>query len=256
NPRVAGGARSTARDYGRFCSMLRAGGSWLGVQVLSAASVEEMLSDQTSGVPVASTPHPRQAPYGLGIWIERQGAAGETLLAAGVGAFGFAGWVDPAHDGSGVFSVRDSNQQTWPYLQRVLAAIDDAMLPPGTACVGSASPACVPDAWLNGSRIPTAGLADFAIVASRAPTGAVGVLAIADSVTAGVAFLDLEILLPSGFWVADAMLADSAGRTVVAAPLDLAMSGQTFALQSAWITPQLCASAGLSASHALLVTVR
>lgn len=256
NPRIAGGARSNARDYGRFCAMLRNDGAVLGTQVLSAASVNELLTDQTSGVSIASTPHPDQAPYGIGIWIERQGAAGETLLAAGIGAFGFAGWVDRAHDSSGTFSVQYLNQQTFPYVRRVWEAIDDAMLPASVACVGQSSPGCVPAAWINANRAPQAGLTDFAILASNAPPNAIGLLAIGDGVTAGVPFFDIDILLSPGFLIADAVLADTDGRAEVAAPLDLAMTGQTFALQLAWIVPQPCAITGLGASHALLVTVQ
>ena len=256
NPLIAGGARSNARDYARFCSMLRDGGAFGSAQVLSEASVDELLTDQTSGLPVASTPTVLESPYGIGIWLIRQGAAGETLLAAGIGAFGFTGWVDRAHDSSGVLAVEFLAPVTTPFVQRIWSAIDDAMLPPGIACAGDASPPCVPDAWLNGNRVPTAGVTDFAIRLSQARPMAPGILAVADGVTGGVPVFDLDVWLAPGLQVVAGVLANEQGRAVVAAPLDAAMAGQTVALQAAWFVGQPCTAVGLSASHALVVTVQ
>jgi CubicO group peptidase (beta-lactamase class C family) len=176
NPRIAGGARSNLRDFANFMTMLRQGGVWNGVQVLSANSVDAMLTDQTSAVPIGSTPHPDSAPYGLGIWLDRRDSLGRTLTASAVGAFGFTGWLDRAHDGSGVFVVQFLNQTTWPYVQRIWQVVDDAVLPAGVACLGQGAPACGAGTWLNGNSAARGSNTDFALRASHAPPSMPGAL--------------------------------------------------------------------------------
>ncbi|MBZ0151664.1 MAG: beta-lactamase family protein [Planctomycetes bacterium] len=172
NPLVAGGARSTLRDYSHFVEMLRRRGEWNGVQVLSAASVDTMLTAQTVGLPIVGTPHPYQAPYGIGIWIDRRDSQGRTLRASGVGAFGFAGWIDTMHDASGVFAIDYLNQLSYPYLERIWHEIDAAVWPAGASCVGVPTPACTTGTWLNADRGARAGQADFVLRCDRAPAGA------------------------------------------------------------------------------------
>jgi CubicO group peptidase (beta-lactamase class C family) len=75
NYRIAGGAGTRMMDYSNFLLMLLNNGKINGQQVLSAASVSEMLKDQTGGVPIAFTPYDGDASrssyrYGLGCWIE------------------------------------------------------------------------------------------------------------------------------------------------------------------------------------------
>jgi CubicO group peptidase (beta-lactamase class C family) len=255
NPRIAGGARSDLRDFARFMTMLRQGGSWNGVQVLSAASVDTMLSDQTSSVPIGSTPHPELAPYGIGIWLDRRDSQGRTVAASAVGAFGFTGWVDRAHDGSGVFVVDFQNQTTWPYLQRIWDAIDDAELPQGVQCIGQGAPACASGAWLNGSGSSRGSNADFALLASRAPIGMPGVLVLGDPLPAGLPFADLVAHVGPQLDVVAGMTADGDGRARVAAPLSPALVGSVFGLQAVWLNTTGCTSLGLQSSHALRIDV-
>ena len=255
NPRIAGGARSNLRDYAVFVEMLRARGTWNGTQVLTAASVDELLTAQTVGLPVLSTPHPYGAPYGIGIWIDRRDSLGRTTFASGVGAFGFAGWVDRDHDSSGAFLVDHLNQQTYPYLERMWAVCDDALWPAGTSCVGTGSPACAAGAWLNGTSPARAGNLDFALRASAAPAGQPGALVLGAPLPGGLPFADLVAFLGPQLDVIAGLLADSAGRATLAAPLAPALAGQTFGLQCLWWSPAGCAQLGLQASHALRIDV-
>ncbi len=256
NPRIAGGARCNLRDYAVFVDMLRNGGVWNGVQVLSAASVDAMLSDQTSAIPIASTPHPDSAPYGIGIWLDRRDSQGRTLLASGVGAFGFAGWVDRAHGVSGVFLVRNQNANTFPRVQRIWREIDAAVLPVGVSCVGAGSPSCAAGAWLNGSGPARAGNADFALLAARAPANAPGLAVLGDPLPAGLPVLDLMAHVGPGLAVVADLVADADGRAMLAAPLANSLVGLTFGLQVAWLSPAPCGVSGLQASHAISVTVQ
>lgn len=96
NPTLQGGAVSTADDYMRFLKMLAQKGSFDGRQVLSAAAVAEMLSDQT----VNATMHPTgasllvDAHYSLGNWCEAWDAAHHCTRSSSIGAFGAYPWVD------------------------------------------------------------------------------------------------------------------------------------------------------------------
>ena len=255
NPRIAGGAQSTLRDYARFVAMLRNRGTWNGVQVLSAQSVDTMLTAQTVGIPVVGSPHPDNAPYGIGIWIDRRDAQGRTLLASGVGAFGFAGWVDRVHDLSGTFAVRYLNQITYPYLERIYGEVDAAVLPAGWQCLGAATPACTQPVWTNGTRVAKSGTSDAAVRVDRAPAGLPGVLLLGDPLPSGLPVADMTAFVgPQGTVVA-ALLADGAGRASLPVSLVGVPAGAFVGLQTVWLSPSGCALLGLQASHALRLDV-
>jgi CubicO group peptidase (beta-lactamase class C family) len=111
NPRIAGGARSTLRDYGRLMQAMLERGSVNGTQWLSAALIEQMAEDQTRGAPVIETPLPNAPGYGIGQWIERVDAGGHASLLSSPGAFGFYPVIDHAAGFAGVFLV-DSDLAT------------------------------------------------------------------------------------------------------------------------------------------------
>lgn len=255
NPRIAGGARSNLREFARFMAMLRDDGVWNGVPVLSAASVQELLTAQTDGLPVAGSPHPYGAPYGIGIWIDRRDSQGRTMFASGVGAFGFAGWLDRAHDLSGTFAIQYFNQSSYPYLEQIFAAIDAAVLPAGLTCVGVPSPACVPGAWLNATAPVTTGNADFALRADRLPAGQMGAFALGTPSPGGVPIGDLVSFVGSDFAFALLANADAAGRVVVPVPLVGVPVGSTLDLQTVWLGTDPCLLLGLQASHAVRLDV-
>lgn len=114
NPQIAGGARSTPREYNTFVQMISNAGKYNGKQIVSAANVAEILKDQTNNAPIFFTPYTAvknydatlvQNRYGLGCWIEKKNA-NETVAEWGSqGAFGWSPWIDPARGISGVFGV-------------------------------------------------------------------------------------------------------------------------------------------------------
>lgn len=254
NPRIAGGARSNLADFAAFVDMLRNRGTRNGVQVLTPASVDEMLLAQTVGVPVIETPHPDNAPYGIGTWIERRDAQGHTLLAEAAGAFGFIGWVDRAHDASGVFLVRNSNDQTFPYMKRIWAACDDALFPDGVTCVGAPSPACTTGAWLGGSIAARTGAPEFAFVMSRAPTNGFGALLLGDVVPGGAVVGDLALFVGPVPAFLGTMVADADGRARLSVPLIGVPAGLVVGLQAAWLAGP-CTALGIQTSHGVALNV-
>ena len=115
NPRIAGGARASVGDYGRYLQMLLHRGWYGGQQVLDSAVVESSFVDQTRGVPITYTPYQNYGwldptlpytRYGIGCWRERVDSTGQVTEIASQGAFGFSPWIDFRRNLVGVFSVR------------------------------------------------------------------------------------------------------------------------------------------------------
>ena len=146
NPWVAGGLVSSAPDYTAFLQMVAGGGVYRGERVLSEASVDAMLADQSgveSGdVPVLFTPFSRYAGgdpdiptdevgYGVGVWREQLGASGALRHASSLGAYGFSPWVDVERELGGALVVLDDGPDVfWTYLElkrRIEAALDKAV---------------------------------------------------------------------------------------------------------------------------------
>lgn len=115
NPRIAGGAVSSAEDYLRFLAMIAGGGSADGARVLSTSAVRELLADQTRGAAMGTTPYdgarrddtriPRVR-YGIGVWRETFALHdAEVTEHASPGALGFIPWYDPETGITGVFAT-------------------------------------------------------------------------------------------------------------------------------------------------------
>lgn len=96
NPRVAGGAESTATDFARLMDMLLNDGvdRATGVRVLSSESADAMLSLQTTpeqGIIDSPVDNNR---YGVGVWIDQLTQASPGVDALAGGARGFHSWID------------------------------------------------------------------------------------------------------------------------------------------------------------------
>ncbi|WP_307432688.1 serine hydrolase domain-containing protein [Labrys monachus] len=109
NPNLQGGLVTTAEDYGRFLTMLDAGGRHAGRRILSAASVARMESVQTRGARIAFVPAGATAAglqYGLGNWCEVVEAGSRCSVVSSPGAFGTYPWIDRRHDLYGLFFMQ------------------------------------------------------------------------------------------------------------------------------------------------------
>ena len=90
----SGGARSTAEDYMKFMVMLMNKGKYNGKQVLSEASVDEMLKIQTANVPKRYVPKSAEGfNYALGSWVIEENDGAATALAS-PGLFGTWPMID------------------------------------------------------------------------------------------------------------------------------------------------------------------
>lgn len=257
NPRISGGAVSSLRDYSIFFETLRNGGIHNNVRILSEAAVEEMMTDQTSHLPITFSPNPQGAPYGIGLWVDQQDSAGRATHVSSPGFWGFCGWIDRAREVTGVFVVASNGQLTWPYFERIVAVADAALPPVGTACHGTGSPACAADTWLNATTWPRVGLTGFGLRTDHAPAGSLGVMWLAYApATAPSTVLDLSIWLPSPFAATAGLVADANGHAMLPVSLANIAAGQSFAVQSAWLDTGGCGQFGVRASHALTLTIQ
>ncbi|MCA8952978.1 MAG: beta-lactamase family protein [Planctomycetes bacterium] len=257
NPRIAGGARSNLQDYGRFVEMLRAGGAWNGTQVLSAAAVDAMMTDNTSHLPTVYSPSPYGSPYGIGCWIDQKDSAGRTTHVSSPGFYGFTGWVDRARDVTGVYLINYNGYLTFPYFFRFVAATDAALSPIGVGCVGAGSPSCGTEPRLNASTWARAGLADYRFRVDDAPANTAGLLLLdlaPQTLPSQVLGLSIWIGLPAP--VTGGLMSDAQGHAELQSSLAGIAAGQTFALQSVWLDGGGCGAFGVRASHALTVSVQ
>lgn len=112
NYRIAGGMGTTLPDYANFLLMLINEGKFNSRQVLTAASVNELLSNQTQNIPIVSTPYEGDAlrqnfEYGYGCWIEEE-TNGIATAFGSQGAFGFSPWIDKKREIIGIVFVQTS----------------------------------------------------------------------------------------------------------------------------------------------------
>ncbi len=127
NPRIAGSIRTSARQYAQYLQMLLSGGMYEGKRVLSQETVNEMLRDQTFGVPIACSPWQKyenifpevgEVRYGIGCWREVVDETGRLKEASSQGAFGFSPWIDVDRNLAGVLAVKSSFTKVMPvYLE-------------------------------------------------------------------------------------------------------------------------------------------
>lgn len=112
NPRVAGGAQTRALEYISMLRMFLNGGTINGARVLSQASVDAMLRDQTAGAPLVYAPPSLNAflGYGVGNWLWRVNPLGYPVDFSSPGAFGVSPWIDTERDTACIFMVADSLQ--------------------------------------------------------------------------------------------------------------------------------------------------
>lgn len=134
NPRIAGGAQSTAVEYGRVLDVLLQGGRTDALRLLSSASVDAMFSDQSGGAPLFLSPYAlipgREATRpGLGVWLDRTDGHGHGLEVVCQGAFGFTAWMDTERRLGGVLLVRSDLRRIAPLEERLRALFRSTVQP-------------------------------------------------------------------------------------------------------------------------------
>jgi CubicO group peptidase (beta-lactamase class C family) len=151
NPRISGGGRSTVRDYMTFLTMVAQRGEYRGRRVLSAHAVDDMLRDQTGGVPIVESPFqrgavrdPRSAAnrYGIGNWLEEPDANGRSTWHSSPGALGWTPLIDTSRHLQvvvGVWAVRKF-QPHYGEMKALLRELFPADAPSGAPAGATAPP--------------------------------------------------------------------------------------------------------------------
>lgn len=127
NYRIAGGAQSNLRDYGRLLHMLANDGFGNGRRVLAVAAAQLLGADNVGDLPIGSAPPMAFFPvrYGLGSWIEPASFSAELPTISSLGAFGYFPWLDRARRVYGVFMIRGGlnvNELARPAYEAMLAS--------------------------------------------------------------------------------------------------------------------------------------
>lgn len=136
NPRIDGGAGSTANEYLQALVMILQRGEYKGQRVLSEQALQTMMSDQTRGATIGYTPYLqyeslrkgiKNTRYGVGFWRERiDSATGLALEVASQGKFGFSPWIDFERGYCAVLSVRSDLTTMYPTYLKLKDAIRHA----------------------------------------------------------------------------------------------------------------------------------
>lgn len=152
NPLVAGGARSSAREYARFLQMLMNKGVWNGRRVLSETAINEMLSNQTGYVSVMKQYQQvldpadismnltsEKADYGVGVWritaepspmLLSQGALCEL---SSQGRLGFSPWIDVQRGVIGVLATHTPLRKMAPTYRALRKLLREILPLPASA---------------------------------------------------------------------------------------------------------------------------
>ncbi len=138
NPLIAGGVRTTARDYLNFVEMIVNGGTFEGRSVLSGEALTQMIRDQTGGAEIVATPYPANPfseysntslRYGIGNWLDVVDNSGSVVESSSPGMFGTHPWQDSKHKVAGIIFTRTKpkeSQMTSLKIRQMIRDIIDA----------------------------------------------------------------------------------------------------------------------------------
>lgn len=132
NPRISGGARSCLSDYMRFLTMIRQRGLFEGRRVLSTRAIDEMLRDQTRGVPIVESPFERvegNFRYGIGNWVENPDWRGRAEANNSIGVAGWTPLLDESRNLQVVVAMQNVRQPFQPYYLETKAILQSTIPP-------------------------------------------------------------------------------------------------------------------------------
>ena len=259
NYMIAGGARSSLEDLGRFLEMIANDGVFRGQRILSEAAVDVMLADQTRGARIARTFQPDGRRYGIGVWRDRVAPNGEALEVSSPGGFGTWPFVDRERNSYGVLLIQSflgfSRAQTDSLMDEIRSQVRFA----GLRCYGNSTRSCQGTVRLEGNGPARIGNAGFALRGLGAPGNSMGGLFLTGSPlpTPNPSFgFDLW-LDPSQLLASVSLVSAPDGSFSLAVPLTGLTSGGPIYAQSVWLpTPTCSGPSPAAASHPLAITLR
>lgn len=128
NYRIAGGAQSNLRDYGRVMQMIANGGRGNNHRLLRASTLALLQQDNIGDRPIAYAPNNAKPPirYGVGSWLDTTGSGDAPTFLHSLGAFGYFPWFDFEQGLFGVFMIRATpgiNEGSLPVYFNMLRSI-------------------------------------------------------------------------------------------------------------------------------------
>lgn len=106
------GAKSTAADYLNFLVMILNNGSFQGKQIVSEKSVEEMQTQQFTGLPVVYSPKEAAGfSYGLGTWIMEKDGDNKSTVLGYPGSTGAWAMVDKCRKYAAIIFVKKASDE-------------------------------------------------------------------------------------------------------------------------------------------------
>lgn len=137
NPLLAGGAKSSAREYMHFLQMLMNKGTWNGKRILSEFSVAEIHLNHAGGVPVMRrfqatsgtlSLTSEKANYGLGVWrtSPTPTPSDDLIEVSSQGRLGFSPWIDLRRNVIGILATntpQERMQATYKRMKQLLREI-------------------------------------------------------------------------------------------------------------------------------------
>lgn len=129
---IGEGAYSSGKDYTNFLKMILNKGTYNGIKVLNEKTVNEMLTDQTGGLPLGYVPYlyktlQNSRFYGLGVWIERIDPKTKHGTEVNCqGAKGFTPWINTCKKTLGVFAVNGDLRSVQSTVDDILILLDDS----------------------------------------------------------------------------------------------------------------------------------
>ena len=130
NFRPAGGGAASLEEYAKLLTTVANQGKSRDVRLLSAKSVEWMMTERTRDLDVGSLPSPAadiDAGYAFGMWIEERDAEGQPTVVSSPGAFGFTPWIDLEDDYVGIIMIKGVRQRLITDIDSIREAIDEAV---------------------------------------------------------------------------------------------------------------------------------
>lgn len=142
NPLVAGGAKSSARDYLRFVQMIANKGVWQGKRILSEQAIAEMMSNHAGYLPVLKqyqqthsdlTGTGEKANYGIGVWrlcMEPIGSVPQPFDLIDIssqGRLGFTPWYDVRRNIIGILATATPLRKMNPTYRSLKKAIRETV---------------------------------------------------------------------------------------------------------------------------------
>jgi len=258
NPLLSFAMRTTPDDFANFLEMIRGGGKFATKQILSPASIHEMVTNQIKGIPIRSHPYPDKRGYGLGVFLDRVDEQGRALQISHQGLLGFSPWIDFERGVAATFSVQILLDRVTTLVDRLQNHVCMIVPAPGAHPYGTTSPACSGPQLIGIDRTAMANTSGVTILGRGAPPLSPGLIVLGLLPSPGLDFFGAKVYVsPVPLPLFLYLVSDQNGDSRLPVPLRGIAPNTRFYSQWEWLNPPQCLGKGrVSASHGIEVVVQ